>query len=41
MGAVYHYVGVVMVRMTAKTDLMKAIVQVQGPQVLAKVSNSS
>jgi hypothetical protein len=41
MGDVYHHVGVVMVRMTAKIDLMKAIVQVQSLQLLANVSNSS
>jgi GMP synthase PP-ATPase subunit len=41
MGDVYHYVGVVMVRMTAKIDLMKAIVQAQNLRLLANVSNSS
>jgi hypothetical protein len=41
MGGVYHNDGIAMVRMTARTDLMKTTVQVQGHQLLANVSNGA
>jgi hypothetical protein len=41
MDSVYHTVGFVMVRMTAKINLMKQIVQVQRLRFIAHVSNGS
>lgn len=41
MESVYHHVGFVMVKVTAKIDLMKSIAQVQGLHLLAHVSENA